>query len=421
MSKNWRVLSSYCVPATYLFLYTSQMESVFTMEQSSAQPLTDTGMSRFFKNQTFHFQTLRALNDIASGGADLNEVLMAISQIPDGDNDSWYEAFSALAIRTEERIPTYTDSLSCGQSWLRAHTYWRTAEFLLTPTDPRRNSAWDRQVAAFDKGLALSNVPHQRFTVPYENKQLRAIFYPGPEGWQQKPLIMLCGGFDSTLEELYFTIVKAASDRGYAVLTYEGPGQGGALRQQGLKFTPEWEKPTGAVLDQFENNYFKPAKIVMIGMSLGGYFAPRVAAFDKRISGVVTYDVFFDAGSIGQRYASAAKDPKALNNPDVKWATDNTLWTMGVPSMTEAVKALSAYSLAGVAEKVTADVLILAGERDHFIPPDQLQKFEKACTKAKSVETVLYDVASGGAEHCQLGAPTLWHADVFSWIARKFS
>lgn len=386
-----------------------------------AQPLTDTGTSHFFKNQTFHFQTLRALNDIAAGGADLNEVLMAISQITDGDSNGWYEAYSALATRTEDRIPSCADPLSCGQSWLRAHNYWRTAEFLLAPQDPRRPLAWDRQIAAFDKGLELSGIAHERFTVPYESGKLRGIFYPGPDGWQKKPLIVLCGGYDSTLEELYFVIAKAAYDRGYAVLTYEGPGQGGVLRQYGLKFTPEWEKPTGAVLDYFETTYFKPEKTVLIGMSLGGYFAPRVAAFDKRISGVVAYDVFFDAGSIAQRYATHAGNPEALNNPDIKWAIDNAMWTLGVSSMEDAVKTLSAYSLAGVAGNITADVLTLVGEHDHFIPATQAEDFSKTCIRAKSVETVVYDIASGGAEHCQLGAQTLWHASVFSWMVRKFS
>ncbi|ARW16045.1 alpha/beta hydrolase family protein [Komagataeibacter europaeus] len=383
-------------------------------------PLPDHGLSRFFRNQTFHFQTLRTLNHIAAGGADLNEVLMAISQIADGDSNGWYTQFSALATRTEDRIPHCADPLSRGHAWLRAHNYWRTAEFLLSPHDPRRQTAWTRQVAAFDNGMRLSAITYERFTVPYENGQLRGIVYPGPSGWQARPLIVLGGGYDSTLEELYFVLVKAAHDRGYGVLTYEGPGQGEALRQYGLPFTPQWEKPTAAVLDHFQANWFTPRRTVLVGMSMGGYLAPRVAAFDGRIDGVVAYDVFFDMGSVAQRYAAAARDPDAMKNPDIAWALDNALWTLGVSTLEQVLDALKAYTLAGVAEKITADVLTLVGERDHFIPASQADDFARACTHARSVETVMFDVLSGGAEHCQLGAPTLWHAAFFDWMVRKF-
>ncbi|AOW46404.1 hypothetical protein A4S02_06070 [Acetobacter ascendens] len=71
------------------------------MAQNPGIPsLKDYGISRFFQNQTFHFQNLRVLNDIAARGGDLNEVLMAISTIPDGDTDTWFDAFSKHMVPT---------------------------------------------------------------------------------------------------------------------------------------------------------------------------------------------------------------------------------------------------------------------------------------------------------------------------------
>jgi alpha-beta hydrolase superfamily lysophospholipase len=84
-------------------------------------------------------------------------------------------------------------------------------------------------------------------------------------------------------------LVKNAHEHGYGVLTYDGPGQGSVLRRQGLTFT-HWEKPTGAVLDAFLADHARPEKIVPVGMSMGGYLAPRAAAFDERFDGVVAYD-----------------------------------------------------------------------------------------------------------------------------------
>ena len=62
-------------------------------------------------------------------------------------------------------------------------------------------------------------------------------------------------------------------------------------------------------------------------------------------------------------------------------------------------------------------MLILAGAQDHFIPVNQAANFASALTAARSVRSIVYDRASGGAEHCQMGAQALWHADLFDWIA----
>lgn len=56
-------------------------------------------------------------------------------------------------------------------------------------------------------------------------------------------------GFDGTAEELYFTRAVFALERGYNVLLFEGPGQGGALREQQLYFRPDWENVVTPVVD----------------------------------------------------------------------------------------------------------------------------------------------------------------------------
>jgi alpha-beta hydrolase superfamily lysophospholipase len=101
--------------------------------------------------------------------------------------------------------------------------------------------------------------------------------------------------------------------RGYSVLTYEGPGQGEALRKYRLTYTPEWEKPVKAVLNEFLHTHAKPSKIVLIGMSMGGYFAPRAAAFEERIDGIVAYDTMYDFGAVVARRMAASRSIPAIN------------------------------------------------------------------------------------------------------------
>jgi len=147
------------------------------------------------------------------------------------------------------------------------------------------------------------------------------------------------------VEEYYPNFAEAAFKRGYSVLTYEGPGQGQALRKYGLTYTPEWEKSVKAVLDEFLRTHAKPSKIVLIGMSMGGYFAPRAAAFEERIDGVVAYDTCYDFGEVASRIISTAKNPEAPKNIGVSCAYNNARWTMGTEDADDTLKACAAYTL----------------------------------------------------------------------------
>ena len=73
-----------------------------------------------------------------------------------------------------------------------------------------------------------------------------------------------------------------------------------------------------------------------------------------------------------------------------------------------------------VAGRISCDVLVLAGTEDEGIPIAQVAAYVAALTSARSIETAIYDRASGGAEHCQEGASTLWHETFFDWLLRRF-
>jgi pimeloyl-ACP methyl ester carboxylesterase len=383
-----------------------------------AQALSPRGL--FFSNPTFHFETLRNAGYILSNCADLGEILETVKVIAEGDAQSWYTAWEATADRVLALAERTQDPLSKGGAYMRACTYQRMSEFLLPPDDRKRPKSFGKVRSYFITGLDILGVRYEPITVPFGKGSLRAVYYPGPQGAEAKPLLMFGGGFDSILEEYYPNFAEAALKRGYAVLTYEGPGQGEALRKHGLTYTPEWEKPVKAVLDEFLHTHSEPSKIVLIGMSMGGYFAPRAAAFEERIDGVVAYDTCYDFGEVAGRVIAAAENPEALKNIGVSWAYNNARWTMGTKNIDDTVKECAAYSLAPVADRIRQDVLMLAGTEDHFIPFHQTANFQKALVNARSVATRIFDGPSGGAGHCQPGALTLYHAAVFDWLLEKF-
>jgi dienelactone hydrolase len=175
------------------------------------------------------------------------------------------------------------------------------------------------------------------------------------------------------------------------------------------------------VLDEFLRTHAKPSKIVLIGMSMGGYFAPRAAAFEARINGVVAYDEAFDLQEVvGRVVLAAKKNPLALQNPDVSWSYNTALWTLGTNGFDDTLEAFAPYKLAFVADRIRQDVLILAGAEDHFIPFHQAADFEKSLINSRSVTTRIFDRPSGGAAHCQGGNTALVHAAVFDWLLEKF-
>ncbi|MFH1138874.1 MAG: alpha/beta fold hydrolase [Pseudomonadota bacterium] len=283
-----------------------------------------------------------------------------------------------------------------------------------------------RSASDFEQGLKELAIKHDVWRVPYENKELKAIYYPAGEGLAAGPLLVVHGGYDSTQEELFFFVVAAARERGYSCLTFAGPGQGDALREYGLLFTPEWEKPTGAVLDLFTEKYGRPPKIVLIGLSLGGYLAPRAAAFDHRIDGVVAHNVCFDFREAALRQmpgwvkglyehgyigtVNMLMNLKMKIDPGLRWGVQNAAWTMGANSPGEVPALFDQYNLRDEADKITGDVLITAGEQDHFFPVEQVAEFEQALVNARSVSARVFTEDEGGHEHCQTGALILFHA-----------
>jgi pimeloyl-ACP methyl ester carboxylesterase len=394
------------------------------------------GIGRLFHDQTYHHQALRALNHAAVHGADVSEVLDAITHVRAGDARGWFAAWQALGDRNRARADAARDPTSRGRALLRAHTYYLRSEFFLAPDDPARAASYDRNRDAFYAGLAALGVAHERIRVPFGEHHLNAIYYPAPAGAPPRPLILFCGGSDTTVEELYFFLAAAAQARGHAVLTFEGPGQGAVVREQGLPMTREWEHPTQAVLDAFLAAHDRPRAIAMVGLSLGGYLAARAAAFEPRVDALVCYDVFFDGREVARRLvpraAHAARrlglgrlvDRAAPIRARFHPASQSSLvigrLMFGASKQAlEIHDAIAAFTLEDTADRIRQHVLVLGGVDDQFVPVAQVDRLARALVGAKSVTTKVYDRASGGAEHSQLGATSLWQADLFDWLDEK--
>ena len=253
---------------------------------------------------------------------------------------------------------------------LEAAFYYRAAEFFTLPTDPDKDDLYNRFTARFY--AAVEGCGFYKESIPYENAFLPALHFK-PE--DPRGVIVMHGGLDSFMEDFYSVAVYLAG-AGYEVILFEGPGQGAALRNQNLYMTYEWEKPVVAVLD-----HFQIADVTLIGISLGGFLAPRAAAFETRIARVVAYDVYIydHRGGFFQRllYELIKRTPslynRMVNSLMRRDVTANHIvnqWMVvcGVNTPFEWAVELQHYSVAEIVKFIKQDVLLLAGKEDHMIP-----------------------------------------------------
>ena len=393
-------------------------------------------MKFLFDNQSFSFETLRAAGFATYGGADLGEVLATARAIDEGDEAGWLRAWSATAERVHalgEAARVAGHRVSAREALLRASNYYRTAEFFRReqPTgDPqvRRLSAASR--ATFLAAAELFDSPVEQVRIPYEGTTLPGYLFLVDDSGTPRPTVVYNNGFDSTAEEAYFVVAAAALRRGYNVLAFDGPGQGAALREQRLFFRPDWEAVITPVIDFMGTRpEVDPAAISLFGYSLGGYLVARAAAFEPRVAAIVLDDGVYDfhgafdeslppflARWIDAHDAAAEPVVALLASVDtqVRWALRNGMWTFGVGSGTEFVRATHEYTLADVADRITCPTLVLDAENDQFFR-GQPQLVQKALSAAPTTLVTLTE-AEGAGEHCHMGAASRLHQVMFDWL-----
>ena len=337
------------------------------------------------------------------------------------------------------RITTYADwhrefmaleqqALAKGQV-LKAAYYLRSAEFFLSADDPQRRpmrekfvqlmrdqfgvKARDQHRVPYADGTVLGFLPAYRFTPAH------------PKG-----VVLFCGGFDSYQEEL-FVFLFWLRDAGYDVVAFEGPGQGGALFDAGLAMTHKWEKPVAAVLD-----HFGFSDVSLIGLSMGGYFAIRAAAFEPRVQRTVAYDVFFDAFDCNLRLMPVSSQrllpvllrlkldglvnvmarQAAKRSLLIDWGLNQAMHVTGTSTPAAYLHAIQRYTAAEVSSRVTQHVLLLAGSEDHYVPVAQFYKQIAALTHTRSLTARLFTQAKSAQNHCQAGNFGLALQAITAWL-----
>jgi pimeloyl-ACP methyl ester carboxylesterase len=393
------------------------------------------------EDESFHFELLMPLAEAVYGGADVGPVLGAANNITAGDFDSFSEALRNLAFETKAAAldpDAQYDPINVRETWFSAATYFRRADFYLHGnwSNPLINSLWDEQLAAFDTALAALPVPGQRLQIEADNFTVEAIWYSvSSESYSpvKRPTLVLGNGYDGAQEDLYHNYVVPALARGWNCITYEGPGQPKVRRDQDLGFIYDWERVVTPVIDwlyEEKEESIDTERLVLLGLSFGGYLAARAGAYDDRIKALVLnggiYDTFeswssFLPAELLETFNNGDKETfdqivsPMIGNPEVpstvRWGLEQGLWSFNVESPYDFLKTVQDFSVANITDRINVPTFIADAEFEGFFA-GQGQKVKDALGDLATLH--LFTGPAG--YHCQIGAFQELNRVLFSWL-----
>ena len=257
---------------------------------------------------------------------------------------------------------------SAGEAWNRAALCFHFGRFLTTHDEAAYLAASAQAVHARRRSLALLDPTAERLYVGLPPSRMVAILrrpaYGGPP-----PLVILLPGLDSTKEE-FQTWEEIFLTRGLATLSVDGPGQGEG-GYGGAPMRADYEAAVGAVLDRLEGrDDLDLERVALIGVSLGGYYAARAAAYEPRVTAVVSVGGPFDLAECWEGLPPMTRDKAEFHLHG------------GDPA---------AFTLREAARHIRQPLLVVFGRRDRLFPHEQAERLARQAPRA---ELVMYEMGN---------------------------
>lgn len=395
-----------------------KMSSKISQDKNSGSHWTST---KYSKNMLMDALVKHVLGLMLYGMSDLGEVLEVVSQLTVSDEENWISAWSAMAQRLQSRAEKADQTgkrVTASTAYLRASTYWRVSLMCFNiPNDPRIGDYALASSKCYERYLELSGYPGQYVDIPYENSFLPGHFYRSPVAGDKAPLLILTPGQDTWAEDTRW-VYDGAIRRGIHCLVYDGPGQGYALRFNDLRFRPDWENVVGPVVDfGLQIPGIDPSRIGLMGLSFGGFLAPRAAAFEKRIKVCIADpgNLSWGDGIIGRLQTLSNLQRNELP-PEMSSLVRNAAWKHGVSdSVKEVIQALQAYDNTSNVDKITCETLVMDGTAE--LNYGSAQKFFDALQCPKHY--MLFDETTTAQQHCQIGGYAIATEYLFDWLDER--
>jgi len=313
--------------------------------------------------------------------------------------NDWCRAWSERGARHEQigrEALAKKHFLTAGECLQRAAVYYHFGSFLFAHDPAQMKAAHKKQIECRQLALPHLNPPGERVEIPYQGKTLAGILRK-PVGVSKPPVVVMAVGLDSTKEETDAYEMPFLA-RGMATLVFEGPGQGEA--QYDFPIRGDYEAPVKAVIDHVESRSdLDPDRIAMWGVSLGGYYAPRAAAFDKRIKACIALGGPFDFGAAFDALPDLTRETFRIRSH--------------CKTVEDARKNANTLTLVGIAQNITCPIFIVNGRLDRVIPAADAERLARE-VKGPAVLMMIED-----GNHIANNRAYRWRSQSADWLKEQ--
>jgi alpha-beta hydrolase superfamily lysophospholipase len=331
---------------------------------------------------------------------------------------AWWEEWGRMGERLErvaDAAAAEGRDATAGNSYLRAAMYYYTGERMIEPGE-QKLGLYRKSLRCAKEGLKRRYRNIETIDVRYEDSALPAYFMKSPVASGRAPTVVLFDGLDNCKEmSVLFAGVELAF-RGFHTLAIDGPGQGEALRLRNIHSRYDYEVAGTAAYEYVAGREdVDPKRVAIMAYSLGGYYAPRVAAFEKRYAACVAWGAIFDYHDLWTKRRIAMKAAPPTSQAASHFQVP---WVMGVPDMDAAMEKIKRYTLAGVAERIECPTLICHGERDRLSNETVARQLYDA-VGAKDKTLKVFTAEEGGFEHCQVDNRQVGTDYIADWLTAR--
>lgn len=361
----------------------------------------------FFPTEGMGSQTLRLVAEAGEGGGDVFEIARVCREIEPGNHESWEKTWTEKAEDTEARAKKCRaegHERSAMKYFFAANQYWRMADvFLRIDRNDQKAAYFSKAQENFRAAAALHDPPIEVIEVKCGDETYDGYFChpknPKPGKW---PALFFIGGADAFAEEIYFS-GKEMVERGYAMLLVDTPGRGSSMYLKNIPTRADYEVPGKACFDYlFSRPEIDADRVGLMGISMAGYYAPRVAAFEDRIKCLVSwagcYSILDDLYDFYEHLQPVVQR------------------LLGGVSHEEAREQLKAFTMEGIAGNIKVPTLMTHGTSDKLMNWEGAQRlFDEIGAEDKTL--ILYDDPKvGGTVHCSHDCWVHQSPAIFDWI-----
>ena len=355
------------------------------------------------------------------GGTEIGEVDKVCRRLYKklGDDNLWFREWDRmgdivrdLGHATERK----KRNLSAASHYKRATCYYQMGERFRTPKDKRAVATFKKSLDTFRRFVRLTDRPRiEAVEVPFEGRKKLPGYLVHAENTRKRkpPVVVFFDGLDVTKELQFTRGVEDLVRRGMSCLVMDGPGTGEAIRLRDIYLRPDYEVAGSAALDYLETRNDVDAKNAgVMAISLGGYYAPRIASIEHRYKACLAW------GAIWDYYATWKKRIEASFKAELSVPGHHIQWILNADSLDDALVKLEGFRLDGVVQNMRCPFLVTHGADDKQIPlRDAKALYNAVGSKDKTLK--VFTVKEGGSQHCQRDNYAIGTTYMFDWMQEK--